>query len=54
LYEGGRAQEVPGHEFATLSDIAAAVLNRVDDGKYRHIHLRFVTISGFEPLETRT
>lgn len=50
-YKGGRGYEVPGPEFATVSDIAAAVLYRGEDGKYRHIHLPLMTMSGVEPLE---
>ncbi len=48
----GRAYEVAGPEFATVSDIAASILYRADDGKYRHMYLPLVTMSGVEPLET--
>ncbi len=48
----GRAYEVSGPEFATVSDIAAAVLYRGEDGKFRHMQLPLVTMSGVEPLET--
>ncbi len=48
----GRSYEVAGPEFATVSDIAAAVLYRAEDGKYRHMHLPLVTMSGVEPIET--
>jgi hypothetical protein len=48
----GRSYEVSGPEFATVSDIAAAVLYRGEDGKYRHMHLPLGTMSGVEPLET--
>ena len=46
----GRAFEVSGPEMATVSDIAAAVLYRADDGRFRHIHLPLVTMTSVEPL----
>lgn len=47
----GCVYEVSGPEFATVSDISAAVLFRAADGKYRHIHLPLVTMSGVELLQ---
>ncbi len=46
----GREYTIESPEFATVSDIAAAVLYRAEDGKYRHMHLPLVTMSGVEPL----
>jgi len=47
----GRSYVVSGPEFATVSDISAAVLYRDEEGgKYRHIHLPLVTMSGVEKL----
>lgn len=48
----GGAYEVPSTEFITVSDIAAAVLYRHQDGKLRHVHLPLVTMTAVEPLET--
>lgn len=48
----GRSFDIPGPEMATVSDIAAAVLFRAEDGKLRHAHLPLVTMAGVEPLET--
>jgi hypothetical protein len=50
----GRAYDVEKPEFASVSDISAAVLYRGEDGKLRHMHLPLVTMSGVEPLETGT
>jgi hypothetical protein len=50
----GQFYDIAGPEFATVSDIAAAVLYRGEDGKLRHMHLPLVTMSGVEPLETGT
>jgi hypothetical protein len=41
----GRSHDVASPEFATFSDIAAAVLYRGADGKLRHMHLPLVTMS---------
>jgi hypothetical protein len=41
-------------EFATVSDIAAAVLYRADDGKFRHVHLPLVTMCAVEPIEAES
>lgn len=47
----GRAYEVPSIEFASVSDIAAAVLHKSEeDGKWRHVHLPLVTMTAVEPL----
>jgi hypothetical protein len=47
----GRSYEVKSTEFASVSDIAAAVLYRSDeDGKLRHVYLPLVTMSAVEPL----
>ncbi len=47
----GREYMVESVQFATVSDISAAVLYRdEEDGKYRHIHLPLVTMSGVERL----
>ena len=47
----GRAYEVKSIEFASVSDISAAVLYQsAEDGKYRHVHLPLVTMSAVEPL----
>lgn len=48
--DDGRSFHVAGPEMATASDIAAAVLYRADEGKYRHIHLPLVTMTSVEPL----
>ncbi|MEM8865271.1 MAG: hypothetical protein AAGF31_06945 [Planctomycetota bacterium] len=50
----GRSFDIPGPEMATVSDIAAAVLYRADDGKLRHIHLPLVTMTSVEPLGTES
>jgi hypothetical protein len=47
----GHEYHIDGPEFATVSDISAAVLYRGADGKYRHIHLPLVTMSGVELLQ---
>lgn len=39
-------------EMATVSDIAAAVLYRHEDGKFRHVHLPLVTMCSVEPVGT--
>jgi hypothetical protein len=52
--DDGRAYDVEKPEFASVSDISAAVLYRGEDGKLRHMHLPLVTMSGVEPLETGT
>ncbi len=46
----GRAYEIPSSEFATVSDIAASVLHRSDDGKLRHVYLPLVTMTAIEPM----
>ena len=46
----GHEYMIESSEFATVSDIAAAVLYRAEDGKLRHMHLPLVTMSGVEPL----
>ncbi len=48
----GHEYQIEGPEFATVSDISAAVLYRASDGKFRHIHLPLVTMSGVELLNT--
>ena len=46
---------IESSEFATVSDIAAAVLYRSEkDGKYRHVHLPLVTMTAVEPITDRT
>lgn len=45
------AYEIPGPEFALVSDISAAVLHRSEDGKYRTIHLPLVTMCRVEELD---
>lgn len=51
LMNDGNVYTVESSEFITVSDIAAAVLYRSEkDGKYRHMHLPLVTMSGVEPL----
>ena len=47
----GQSYLVPGPEFALVSDITATILYRAKDGKYRHMHLPLVTMSGVEPLK---
>jgi hypothetical protein len=46
----GSRYEIPGVEFATVSDIAAAVLVRDPDGKLRHRLLSLVCMCSVEPL----
>jgi len=46
----GEVYTIESSEFVTVSDIAAAVLYRADDGKFRHMHLPLVTMSGVESL----
>jgi hypothetical protein len=46
----GRAYEIPGPEFAVVSDIAASILHRGDDGKLRHVYLPLVTMCAVEPI----
>ncbi len=48
----GQSYEIQSSEFATVSDIAAAVLVRASDGKFRHVHLPLVTMCAVEPVET--
>ena len=48
----GHEYTIESSEFATVSDISAAVLYRdEEDGKFRHIHLPLVTMSGVEQIE---
>jgi hypothetical protein len=46
----GRSYDVENHDWISVSDIAAAVLYRADDGKLRHVHLPLVTMTAVEPL----
>lgn len=46
----GRFYDVAGREFITISDIAASVLYRAEDGTMRHVYLPLVTMSAVEPL----
>jgi len=46
----GEVYTIESSELATVSDISAAVLYRATDGKYRHMHLPLVTMSGVELL----
>ena len=47
----GDSFDVESSEFASVSDIAAAVLVRdEEDGKLRHKHLSLVCIGSVEPL----
>lgn len=46
----GSRYEIPSAEFATVSDIAAAVLVRDPDGKLRHRLLSLVCMCSVEPL----
>lgn len=46
----GRAFVVEGIEQAVVSDIAASVLFRAEDGKLRTIYLPLVTMTSVEPL----
>ncbi len=48
----GRSFEVENFEMVSISDIAAAVLYRADDGKLRHNYLPLVTMTSVEPLAT--
>ncbi len=48
----GREYAVESSQFASVSDISAAVLYRDSEGKYRHVHLPLVTMSGIVPLST--
>ncbi|MGL4514136.1 MAG: hypothetical protein ACRCT8_13680 [Lacipirellulaceae bacterium] len=46
----GDTFDVPSIEFATVSDLTAAVLVRSEDGKLRHRLLSLVAICSVEPL----
>ena len=46
----GRSYEVKSKEFITISDIAASVLYKHEDGKLRHVYLPLVTMSAIEPI----
>jgi hypothetical protein len=46
----GRVFDVPSIEFITADDIAAHVVTRSVDGKYRTIYLSLVTIACIESL----
>lgn len=46
----GRAFVVEGIKQAVVSDIAASVLFRAEDGKLRTIYLPLVTMTSVEPL----
>jgi len=46
----GDTYDVPSIEFATVGDIAAAVLVRGDDSKLRPLHLALVAMCSVEPL----
>jgi hypothetical protein len=46
----GSRYEIHGLEFATVSDIAAAVVVRDPDGKLRHRLLSLVCMCSVEPL----
>jgi len=46
----GEVYTIESSELATVSDISAAVLYCATDGKYRHMHLPLVTMSGVELL----
>jgi hypothetical protein len=46
----GSRYEIPSVEFATVSDIAAAVLVKDADGKWRHRLLSLVCMCSVEPL----
>jgi hypothetical protein len=46
----GSRYEIPGLEFATVSDIAAAVLVSDKDGKLRHRLLSLVCMCSVEPM----
>lgn len=46
----GRSFDVESSEFITVSDIAAALLYRANDGKWRHVHLPLVTMTSVEPI----
>jgi hypothetical protein len=48
----GRSYDVPSREFITVSDIAASVLYRAQDGKLRHVYLPLVTMTAIEPLSS--
>lgn len=48
----GSTFDIPGSEFAIVSDISAHVLYHADDGKYRTMHLPLVTMCGVEQLST--
>ena len=43
-----RAYEVPGLESTLISDIAASILHRGEDGMLRHAYLPLVTMSAVE------
>lgn len=50
----GRSYDVLNKQFITISDIAASVLYRHEDGKLRHVYLPLVTMSAVEPMEAET
>jgi hypothetical protein len=47
----GRTFDIPNREFAIVSDIAAHVLYRAEDGKKKAAVLPLVTMSVVEPIE---
>jgi hypothetical protein len=46
----GRTFDIPNREFAIVSDIAAHVLYRAEDGKLKAAVLPLVTMSVVEPM----
>ena len=47
----GRTFDVPNREFALVSDVAAYVLYRAEDGRLKTAVLPLVTMSVVEPIE---
>jgi hypothetical protein len=47
----GSAYEIMSSELVTVSDIAASILYRANDGKWRHVYLPLVTMSVIEPID---
>ena len=44
----GRAYEVPGPDYILIGQMSAVVLHKSEDGKWRNITLRLVTMTAAE------
>lgn len=47
----GSSYVVNGPEMAVVSDIAASILHKCEDGKWRNVYLPLVTMASIEPLD---